>query len=60
MEVYVWFNAGDPEDIVIFLDKEEAISASLRYPNTEIHIFKKAKLGYQITYDYYQNGKRYN
>lgn len=57
MEVYVWFNGGDPEDLVIFLSKEEAIDTSLKYPKIQIDIFKKAKLGYQMTYNYYQNGK---
>jgi hypothetical protein len=60
MEVYIWTNGGDPEDIVIFLDKEEAISASLHYPKIQIYIFKKARLGYQMTYDYYKNGKLYS
>ncbi len=59
MEVYIWFNGGDPEDTVIFLDKEEAISASLKYPDIRIDIFKKVKFGYQMSYGYYKNGMYY-
>jgi hypothetical protein len=60
MEVYVWFNGGDPEHMVIFLSKEEAIDASLKYPSAIFSIFNKTKFGYQMTYDYYKNGKLYN
>lgn len=56
MEVYVWFNGGDPEDTIIFLSKEEAIETSIKYPNIMIEIFTRAKLGYQMSDTYYRNG----
>ena len=57
--VYVLFNGGDPEDIVIFLTKEEAINASLEYPDMKVQIFQKYDFGYQMAYIYYMNGKLY-
>lgn len=45
------------EDIIILLSKEEAIDASIKYPNARVEIFSKdITLGYTPTYDYYKNG----
>ena len=57
--VYVLFNGGDPEDIVIFLTKEDAIDASLKYPDLHVQVFMQTIFGYQMGYMYYKNGKLY-
>jgi len=59
MEVYVWFNGYDPEDVVIFLSKDEAINFSLKYPNAKIDVFTRGRLGHQMSYAYYINGVYY-
>ena len=46
------------EDIIILLSKEEAIDASIKYPNARVEIFSKNnKSGYTPTYNYYKNGE---
>jgi hypothetical protein len=46
------------EDVVVILSEEEAINASIKYPNINVEIFsKKPDLGYTPTYNYYKNGK---
>ncbi len=57
--IYVFFNGADREDTVIFLTKEEAIDASIKYPNAHIEVFQKYTFGYQMAYLYYMNGKLY-
>ena len=54
-------NGNEWEDIVVFLSKEDAINASLEYPNKRVEIFtKNLKLpGYSPTYIYYKNGECY-
>jgi hypothetical protein len=47
------------EDIVIILSKEEAIQTSIIYTKSRVEIFKKDKIGYVPTYNYYANGKYY-
>jgi hypothetical protein len=47
------------EDIVIILSKEEAIQTSIIYTKSRVEIFKKDKIGYIPTYNYYRNGKYY-
>ena len=50
---------GEWEDMVIIVTKEEAIQASLKYPNSRVEIFLKSnKFGsvYEPSYDYYENG----
>ena len=50
-------NGCEWEDIIILLSKEEAIDASIKYPNSRVEIFSKdIKLGYTPTYDYYKDG----
>lgn len=46
------------EDIVLLLDKEEAINASIKYYKCRVEIFKKKEndIGYVPTYNYYKNG----
>jgi hypothetical protein len=45
---------------IIFLNKEEAIQASIKYTKSRIEIFNKNnELGYSPTYSYYQSGKLY-
>ena len=45
------------EDIIILLSKEEAIDASIKYPNSRVEIFSKdITMGYTPTYNYYKNG----
>ena len=39
------------EDMIIFLDKEEAINASIKYPRRRIAIFIKTNNGYIPTYN---------
>ena len=59
--VYAMINDLDWEDIVIYLNKEDAIEASIKYHNSRIEIFGKNNNdnGYSPTYDYYKNGKIY-
>lgn len=57
--VYVFFNGGDPEDMIIFLTKEDAIDASLKYPDARIEVFQNYNFGHQMAYMYYKNGKLY-
>jgi len=57
--VYVLFNDEDEwEDMVIIVSKEEAINASIKYPNQRVEIFiKNDTCGYKPTYNYYKNGE---
>jgi len=50
------------EDIILILDKEEAIEASKKYYKMRVEIFEKKenKLGYHPTYYYYCNGELKN
>lgn len=59
MEVYVWFNGGDPEDTIIFLSKDEMINFSLKCPNLRFDVFTRARVGHQMSYAYYMNGMYY-
>ena len=46
------------EDVVVILSEEEAINASIKYPDIKVEIFSKIQdLGYTPTYNYYKNGK---
>lgn len=51
-------SGGEWEDNIIFLSKEEAINASIKYKNDRIEIFAKniQDTGYIPTYKYYKNG----
>ena len=46
------------EDMILIIDKEEAIEASKKYPKRRVEIFgrEENKLGYHPTYNYYKNG----
>lgn len=60
--VYVMINStNDWEDIVIYLNEEDALLSSRKYPNIRIEIFSKNTNdnGYIPTYNYYLNGKMY-
>jgi hypothetical protein len=59
--VYAMINDGEWEDIVIYLNKQDAIEASIKYHDSRIEIFGKNNNcnGYSPTYDYYKNGKIY-
>lgn len=53
--------SGDWEDSIIFLTENDAINASIKYPNYRIEIFSKNNdFGYLPTYNYYKNGKLIN
>lgn len=56
--VYVLLSDGSEwEDMIIILSKEEAINASIKYPNKRVEIFSKTETsGYKSTYNYYKNG----
>jgi hypothetical protein len=56
--VYVLLFGNEWEDIIILLSKEDAISESIKYPDTRVEIFSKNNsLGYTPTYNYYENGE---
>jgi hypothetical protein len=58
--VYLMINGDEWEDVVIFLDKNEAIEASIRHPNVRVEVFSKNfDIGYSPIYEYYKNGKYY-
>ena len=50
------------EDMVLILNKEEAIEASKKYYKCRVEIFgkQKDKIGYTPTYYYYTNGELKN
>lgn len=51
---------GDWEDMCIILTLEEAIQASIKYPNSRVEIFSKdSELGYSPTHDFYKEGVLY-
>jgi hypothetical protein len=47
------------EDMILLLDKDEAISASIKYYKWRVEIFKRKEndIGYTPTYNYYKNGE---
>lgn len=56
---YVYVQIGSEwEDLVIYLNEDEAIQISIRKPNSRIEIFEKPDdfNGYLPTYKYYKNG----
>ena len=56
-EIYMLLPDGaEWEDIILFIDKEEAIAASIKYHKLRVEIFKKKNIGYHPTYNYYKNG----
>ena len=49
-------NAIEWEDMLIFLDADEAMQMSIKYPNARVEIFNKTHIGYAPSYIYYKNG----
>lgn len=56
--VYALCNGGEWEDMIIIIDKTEAINISIKYPQKKVEIFMKKidGIGYIPTYNYYENG----
>jgi hypothetical protein len=50
------------EDMILLLNKDEAIEASIKYSKLRVEIFKKepGKLGYRPTYMSYRKGELVN
>ena len=59
MEFLYLLKGSNLEVRFIFLTKEEAIRASIRYPNNTVEIFRRTDSGYLPTYDFYKNGSLY-
>ena len=59
MDVYVFTPDGaEWEDLVVFIDKEEALDFSRKWPKIRVEIFSKTdKAGYRPSYNYYMNGE---
>jgi hypothetical protein len=59
MDVYVFTPDGaEWEDLVVFIEKEEALEFSRKWPKIRVEIFSKTdKAGYRPTYNYYMNGE---
>ena len=55
--VYALLNGGEWEDMIIILDKDEAINLSKKYPKLSVAIFKKDINGYVPSYCYYRDGE---
>jgi hypothetical protein len=56
---YIFVLLGDKfdwEDMIIFIDENEAKLASIKYPNQRVEIFNKTYDGYKPTHCYYKNG----
>ena len=58
--IYVMIS-GEWEDSIIFLNKTEAVEASVKHPMGRVEIFEKNddSPGYSPTYSYYKNGVVY-
>ena len=56
--VYALCNGGEWEDMIIIIDKTDAINISIKYPQKKVEIFMKKidGIGYIPTYNYYENG----
>lgn len=51
---------NDWEDMIIFLNEEDAVQASIKHENCRVEIFSKnSDSGYKPTYNYYKNGELY-
>ncbi len=60
--VYLMINGTDWEDVVIFLNRYDAIDASIRHPNLRVELFSRNEelgFGYSPMYKCYKNGKFY-
>ena len=54
--VFAFLYGTEWEDMIILLSEEDAISESIKHPNSRVEIFSKTKVGYTPTYNYYKNG----
>lgn len=57
--VYVLCGKGcEWEDLIVFLDREEAVEASRRVPHARVEVFNKTayEVGFRPTYTFIQNG----
>jgi hypothetical protein len=50
-------NNAEWEDLILYKNKEDAITASIKYYKNTVQIFKKENNGYEPSYLYYINGK---
>jgi hypothetical protein len=55
--VYALLAGCEWEDMIIILDKDDAINLSKKYPKLSVAIFKKDTNGYVPSYCYYRNGE---
>jgi hypothetical protein len=55
--IYALLHGSEWEDIILFLTEEDAINASIKYPDSRVEIFHKTELGYIASYNFYKNGK---
>ena len=53
----MFLSGSEWEDAEIFINLEDAISQSIKYPNCRIEIFTKNNLSYVPTYNYIINGQ---
>ena len=55
--IYLLVKGSEWEDVIVYLQKEEAIEISKKYPNYRVEIFiKNNKNGFIPTYNFYRNG----
>lgn len=52
-------NGAEWEDLILYLKKEDAIAASIKYYKNTVQIFKKKEndIGYEPSYSYYDKGE---
>jgi hypothetical protein len=56
--LYVLVCGDEWEDLVVYVTKEEAIEASIKYTNARVEVFRKSeKGGYVPSYNYYKKGE---
>ena len=58
MEVFVFTpNSAEWEDMIVYTDKEDAITKSKKHPKVRLEIFVRGcDGGYRPTYSYFLNG----
>lgn len=57
--LYVFIHGSEWENMIVFLSLDDAIKASIKYPEARVEIFSKKynEIGYRPSYNYYENGK---
>ena len=59
--IYMLVPNGGPEweDLTLYLKKEDAIAASIKYYKNTVQIFKRKEngMGYEPSYSYYEKGE---